>query len=194
MVDEHTPAPRRSAPPSGPRRGRRRNRRGRRLDRPDRPGGHRAALSQDRELHQFGVQHLEDRAVIRRRWQQDDGASTVEWAIWAVPAVVALLAILQAGIWWYDRDVCTEAAQQGMDAARITTGTEAAAQHAASRFLTHTNAPLSDHAVTASRSATTARVQVSGTVMQIIPIPGFVWRISQSSEGAVERFTVPGGS
>lgn len=112
-----------------------------------------------------------------------------------VPIALALvLTIVQGGLWWHARNLCAAAAQEGVDAGRIVGGTTATAQSAASSFVTRAGSGLvTNPVITASVDATTARVQVTATVVRILPIPGLDVTAVQSRQAAKERFTFDGG-
>jgi hypothetical protein len=122
----------------------------------------------------------------------DQGATTVEWAIWSVPAILMVIGLLQFAMWWVARDVSITAAQQGLTAGRVLGGSPGAAQSAAQSFVARAGTMVSDPAVsTAGTTETSMRVEVSVTVKQVIEIPGFNWRVRQAVAGARERFTTP---
>lgn len=123
----------------------------------------------------------------------DRGAATVELAVLLPVFLLLFLAAVQVGLWWYARNLCLTAAQQGLQIGRTVSATPADAQDAATSFLARAGADVvSDPVVsTAGTTATTVRVQVSGTVIKVLPIPGVELRVTQGVEGAKERFTSP---
>jgi Flp pilus assembly protein TadG len=105
-------------------------------------------------------------------------------------ALVLLLTIVQGGLWWHARNLCAAAAQEGVDAGRIVGATTTEARSAATSFLARAGSGLvTDPVITASVDATTARVQVSATVLRILPIPGLDVTAAQSRQAPKERFT-----
>lgn len=118
---------------------------------------------------------------------------TVEVAVLFPAFLLLVFGGVQAAVWYHARSLCLAAADAGARAARPTTATPAAGRTAAEAFLGHASGGLSD--VTVSTSGSTpamVRVQVSGTVPRVLPIPGLTLRVSQSAAMPREVWTVDG--
>jgi Flp pilus assembly protein TadG len=113
------------------------------------------------------------------------GSATTELVLLMPVVLLLVLLIVQFGLWLHARQVATAAAQEGLVAARVETGTAAAGHARAVAFLTQTGG-LRDVGVDASRDVTTARVTVTGTTPTVLP--GTALGVSAVAEGPVERF------
>ena len=127
---------------------------------------------------------------MRARIQGDGGVATTQLVL-ATPALLTmLLVVVQLGVWLHAAHVVHAAAQEGARAARVETGTAAAGQAQAERFLGRLAGELlTDHTVTASRSGATAQVEVTGRVLPIVPLLSLPVRAT--SEGPIEQWTTP---
>ena len=98
---------------------------------------------------------------------------------------------VQAAEWYHVRSLCLAAANAGVQAGRQDGAGEAQARHAAAAFLTQAGGDtLGDVAITTTGSSATAvRVQVSGTVPRVVPLPGLSMRVTQSATSPRESFT-----
>ncbi|TCO49645.1 TadE family protein [Actinocrispum wychmicini] len=133
--------------------------------------------------------------AVNRRQPGDRGSLTVEWALWALPVVIVVLGLLQFGLWWVARDLAMTSAQQGLLAGRGLGATPADARAAATRFIARADPIARDPDVsTAGTTDQVLHVDVSVSVLTIIPDPWLTWRVHQSVAGARERFTVPGNT
>lgn len=125
----------------------------------------------------------------------DAGSETVAAAILFTLALLLVLSIVQAGLWWHARDLVSTAAQEGADAARTLIGTTADGQDAATSFLRRAgDGMLSEPVVRATGDTARVQVNVSGTALQVLPIPGLDMRVAATAHAAKERFTMPGGA
>lgn len=118
------------------------------------------------------------------------GAATIETAI-AVPVVLLLVfGSLQGALWYHARNVALAAATQGMETARVTTGSSTAGRAAAASFVAAAGGAdvLTGLTVTASRASAQASITVTGQSISVLPgVPGPA--VSQTVTGPVERFT-----
>ena len=121
--------------------------------------------------------------------RRDAGSSSVELVV-LFPALMALIFItVQAGLYFYARNVALAAAQEGARAAAARGATSTEGANAASAFVSRAGAQLlGASAVSSERTATTVTVTVSGTSVSLVPgFPGRV--IRQSASAPVERVT-----
>jgi Flp pilus assembly protein TadG len=125
------------------------------------------------------------------RLRGDQGAATAELVL-ATPALLFLMMLLvQFGLWYHASNVASAAAQQGARAARLEDGTEADGEAAARELLNQVGGRmLTDLSVRPDRNADTARVEVTGNVVRVIPF--MTLKVSEVSEGPVERFRPEG--
>jgi Flp pilus assembly protein TadG len=125
------------------------------------------------------------------RVRGDQGAATAELVL-ATPALLFLMMLLvQFGLWYHASNVASAAAQQGARAARLEDGTEADGEAAARELLNQVGGRmLTDLSVRPDRNGDTARVEVTGNVVRVIPF--MTLKVSEVSEGPVERFRPEG--
>lgn len=130
----------------------------------------------------------------RQRWaapdgclSTDDGSGTVELVITTPALLLAVMLIIQIGLWQHARHVALAAAQEGARAARQHDATAADGHRRAEAYLAEL-APtiLHPRSVTAERSPTTATVRVRGEAMSVFPWLGL--RVDEASTGSTERF------
>lgn len=128
-----------------------------------------------------------------RRWREDRGDTSIQMAIVFPFILLATIAVIQASMWYYARQIALTAAREGLTAARAYQASPADGAAQARDVLGRTAGDsLSGYSVAASTTGQRVRVQVSGTALSMIPgVPGLT--ITQSASGPVERWTVPGG-
>ncbi|MFE4413230.1 TadE/TadG family type IV pilus assembly protein [Streptomyces sp. NPDC056821] len=128
-----------------------------------------------------------------RRWRDDRGDTSIQMAIIFPFVLLATVAVIQASMWYYARQIALTAAREGATAARAYQSSPADGAAQARSVLERTAGDsLRGYSVSASSNGQRVRVQVSGTAMSMIPgVSGL--RVTQSASGAVERWTVPGG-
>lgn len=123
---------------------------------------------------------------------RDSGTSTVELAITMPALLIAVLTVIQIGLWFHTRHVALAAAQDGLRIARAYDGTEGAAR---GRTIANLDdlAPtlLRDRSVEVTRSGEQAAVTVRGHATSILGI--FALPVHETAQGPVERF-VPRGT
>ncbi|MFF9705361.1 TadE family protein [Streptomyces griseofuscus] len=124
-------------------------------------------------------------------WRDDRGDASIQMAIVFPLVLLAAVAVIQASMWFYARQIALTAAREGATAARAYQSSPAAGAAQARAVLGRTaGGSLSSYSVSASGDGQRVRVRVSGTALSMIPgLSGL--RISQSASGPVERWTVP---
>lgn len=101
--------------------------------------------------------------------------------------LVLVLGGVQLALWLHLQHVVTAAAQEGLVAARVETGSLAAAEERARLFLEELAPPLiQDPTVVASAGAEVARVEVRARVAEVVP--GLRLEVRATAEGVRERF------
>jgi Flp pilus assembly protein TadG len=128
-----------------------------------------------------------------RRFQDDRGDTSIQMAI-VFPFVLLLtVAVIQASMWYYARQIALTAAREGLSAARSYQAGPAEGAARARDVLNRTagDSLMSSSVSTTGSGAQRIRIEVSGTAQSMLPgVPGL--RITQSASGAVERWTKPG--
>jgi len=125
-----------------------------------------------------------------QHWWRDDRGSVPEIVILAPVVFFLIFGIIQGALYYQARTVANAAAEEGLRAARTTTGTSGAGQAAAADYLSRNGATLTSPSVTASRTATTATITISGQSQNILP--GLDFTVTVRSALPVERITHPG--
>ncbi|WP_275293508.1 TadE/TadG family type IV pilus assembly protein [Amycolatopsis sp. La24] len=129
---------------------------------------------------------------------RDAGAETVGLAILFPLVLLLILAAVQGGLWWHAHSVVSQAAQTGADAGRPVGATGRDAAEAARSFVDRAgHGMLTAPQVDGSMSPQVVQVDVSGTAIRLVPIPGLDLRVTATARVVKERFTVPsdgGGS
>lgn len=127
-----------------------------------------------------------------RRWRDERGDTSIQMAIIFPFILLATVAVIQASMWYYARQIALTAACEGATAARAYQSSPGDGAARARAVLGRTAGDsLHGYSVSASSDGQRVRVQVSGTALSMIPgLPGL--HITQSASGPVERWTVPG--
>jgi len=127
-----------------------------------------------------------------RRWADDRGDAAIQMAIVYPVVLLVAIAVIQASMWYYARQIALTAAREGVAAARAYQASPADGAARAREVLGRTAGDsLRSVSVTAGSTGERVRVQVTGTAQSMIPgIAGLT--ITQSASGPVERWTVPG--
>ena len=122
--------------------------------------------------------------------RREEGVASTQLVI-AMPALLTmLLLIVQIGLWFHASHLVHASAQEGARAARSETGTAAAGEARARDLLAALGSQLIlDPVVQAQRSASSARVEVTGHVRPVLP--GLHLPVRAVAEGPVERFLPP---
>ncbi|MDQ1033482.1 Flp pilus assembly protein TadG [Streptomyces umbrinus] len=128
-----------------------------------------------------------------RRWRDDRGDTAIQMAIIYPFVLLATIAVIQASMWYYARQIALTAAREGLTAARAYKSNPATGAAQARDVLERVAGDsLRAYSVTAGSTGQRVRLQVSGTAMSMIPgVSGL--QVTQSASGPVERWTVPGG-
>lgn len=122
----------------------------------------------------------------------DRGSATVELTVIFPVLLLLILGLVQGGLYWHSRNVALAAAQEGLAATRVEAGTTTAGTQRTLSFINQAGGTsvLTNVAVTPTRSATTATVQVTGSAIPLIP-GLFDLRITVTAGGPVERYQSP---
>ncbi|MCX4429574.1 TadE family protein [Streptomyces mirabilis] len=128
-----------------------------------------------------------------RRWRDDRGDTAIQMAIVFPFVLLATVAVIQASMWYYARQIALTAAREGLTAARSYHASPADGAAQARDVLGRTAGDsLLGYSVSASSNGQRVRIEVSGTAQSMIPgLSGL--QVTQSASGPVERWTVPGG-
>ena len=131
------------------------------------------------------------RQMKKRRDHGERGAMSLAQVVITAPALLFLLMlIVQFGLMFHARNIAEQAAQEGAAVARRFDGTQAEGREKALQLLTAVGeGTLKNRDVTANRTADTATVTVTGTVVSVVP--GFSLSVSESSSGPVEKYVPP---
>lgn len=108
----------------------------------------------------------------RGRWRVtgEDGSVSVELVVATPLLLLLLLSAVQAGLWWHATHIAQSAAAHALAATRVEGGTVAGGQEAGDRVLTQlAHGLLLTPQVSVHRDGQTARVEVTGTAMQVVP-------------------------
>jgi len=129
---------------------------------------------------------------VKRQLDHDErGAVSLAQVVITAPALLFLLMlIVQFGLMFHARNIAEQAAQEGAAVARRFDGTQAQGREKALQLLTAVGeGTLKNRDVTANRTADTATVTVTGTVVSVVP--GFSLSVSESASGPVEKYVPP---
>ncbi|MEW1648374.1 TadE family protein [Streptomyces sp. NPDC091219] len=127
-----------------------------------------------------------------RRWGDDRGDASIQMAIVFPFVLLTTIAVIQASLWYYAREIALTAAREGLTAARAYQASPADGTARAQEVLGRSAGDsLRDYGVSASNDGQRVRVQVSGTALSLVP--GLSLTITQSASGPVERWTTAGG-
>ncbi|MEU3795954.1 TadE family protein [Streptomyces fructofermentans] len=123
------------------------------------------------------------------RWRDDRGDTSIQMAIVFPFVLLATVAVIQASMWYYARQIALTAAREGLTTARAYQSSPA---HGAARARDVLERVAGDslrgYSVTVNSSGQRIQVQVTGTAMSMIP--GMDLQVTQSASGPVERWTV----
>ncbi|WP_036492179.1 TadE family protein [Nocardioides sp. CF8] len=129
---------------------------------------------------------------MKRPGDHDErGAMSLAQVVITAPALLFLLMlIVQFGLMFHARNIAEQAAQEGAAVARRFDGTQVQGREKALQLLTAVGeGTLKNRDVTANRTADTATVTVTGTVVSVVP--GFSLSVSESASGPVEKYVPP---
>jgi Flp pilus assembly protein TadG len=123
----------------------------------------------------------------QHRHANQDGSATIEVVLATPVLLLLLLAIVQLALWQHAVHVADAAAQEGARAARLHGGTAAAGAAQTREFLAQLSPTILVHPhVSVRRNANTARVEVTGQALMLIP--GLHLPVRAAAQGTVERF------
>jgi len=128
-----------------------------------------------------------------KRLRAEDGergsAVNVQVAVLYSLILITVMTLLQAGLFFYGRDLALSAARAGVDTGRTygTVDTGAAQDHAQSVLATNARGVLSDPSASANADGTTMTVTVDAAVITLVP--GLSMHVTESSTGAIEQLT-----
>lgn len=129
-----------------------------------------------------------DRVRLLRAQPRDRGSGSVEAVILMPLLFLLLLALVQGGLWYHARAVALGAATQGARVAAAENSSAGAGQVAAVSFVADAgDGVVVNPAISSSRSATTATVEVRGQAQSLVPFWDPV--VSQSASFPVERIS-----
>ncbi|MFI1508205.1 TadE/TadG family type IV pilus assembly protein [Streptomyces sp. NPDC020597] len=122
-------------------------------------------------------------------WRDDRGETSLQMAIIFPFVLLATVAVIQACMWYYARQIALTAAREGLAAARSYHSSPADGAARTREVLARTAGDsLLGYSISAGSDGQRVRVQVSGTAMSMIPgISGL--QVTQSASGPVERWT-----
>lgn len=129
----------------------------------------------------------------RLDWRDDRGDASIQMAIVYPFVLLVTLAVIQASMWYYAREIALTAAREGVSAGRSYQAGPGDGAARAREVLGRTagDSLRGASVSTGGSNGERIRIQVSGTAQSMLPgVPGL--RITQSASGPVERWTVPG--
>lgn len=123
-----------------------------------------------------------------RRWADDRGDASIQMAIVYPVVLLAAIAVIQASLWYYARQIALTAAREGVTAARAYQASPADGAARARDVLGRTAGDsLRSVSVSAGNDGERIRVQVSGVAQSMLPgVSGLT--VTQSASGPVERW------
>jgi Flp pilus assembly protein TadG len=123
----------------------------------------------------------------RRQRSPEGGSATLEMVLATPLLLLLLLAIVQFALWQHAIHIADAAAQEGARAARLHGGTAHGGAARTAEFLAQLSPTILTHPqIVARRDANTARVQVTGQALMLIP--GLHLPVRVASQGEVEAF------
>lgn len=115
------------------------------------------------------------------------GSAATEVVLVFPTLLVLVMVIVQFGLWYHATGIARAAAEEGARAARTDTGTAAAGHDRAQVFVDQlAGTLLTDRTVTATRTADTARVEVHGAVVSLVPFVHLT--VTAAAQSPTERF------
>ena len=121
-----------------------------------------------------------------RRHRCERGAIGIEFMLIISMLVVVFLVMLQYAVRAHAHRIVTAAAEEGLAAAAAYDGSAEEGRRTVQRYVQDLGPGVENAVVTASRSADTARVTVTGEVEEFVPF--LTVEVSAEVEGPVERF------
>jgi Flp pilus assembly protein TadG len=129
--------------------------------------------------------------AVSARVRDERGTASLAQTVLVAPALLlALMLIVQFGLYFHARNVAENAAQEGAAAGRRFDGSQADATQRARMFLDKLGPRMLTHRnVSAKRTPETATVTITGTVIALVP--GLELKVEESASGPVERYVPP---
>jgi Flp pilus assembly protein TadG len=132
-----------------------------------------------------------------RRRLDDRGASAVEFAILALPFLLVIFLLIQAGLWFYGRQVALDAAREGVSQLRLAQTPQACSdqgplvQTHVEEFARNvgSDALVNPQMDSPQCQANTVSVTVRGHAVSLIPF--LTLNVTQVANGQVEKFEAP---
>jgi TadE-like protein len=121
------------------------------------------------------------------------GSASLEIAVLGPALLLLVVAVVQAGLWFYARSLALASAQEGVAAARAYPAAPGAGAARAREFLDRSagDSLLGATVSLAGSAPGSVRVQVRGRALSVLPgLPGLP--VAQAAAGPVETFTVDG--
>ena len=128
--------------------------------------------------------------MMQSRRRGERGAIAIEFLLVLSMLVVVFLVMLQYAVRAHAHRIVTAAAEEGLAAAAAYDGSAEDGRRTAQAYVDDLGPGVENAVVTATRSATTARVAVRGQVQELVPF--LTVRVSAEVEGPVERFVEEG--
>jgi hypothetical protein len=119
-----------------------------------------------------------------RRLGAERGVTVIQLAVVMPTVLFLLLTIVQFAFYEFSDQVAESAAQQGVTAATIQGGSDAAAVSAAQAVIDRQGNLLSQPGVTVTRSGQNVTVAVTGNSIEIVP--GLTLPVAKTAAGPVE--------
>jgi Flp pilus assembly protein TadG len=133
-------------------------------------------------------------ARSRHRLRNQSGAAPA-FAVLAPVLFLLVMLPVQFALWQHAEQVVEAAAQEGVAAARVQDGSEAAGSSRAGAVLEQLGrSVVSDPSVRSVRTATVARVEVTGTAISVLPWPHFAVHGLAEAPVEVVQPVPPGGT
>lgn len=122
------------------------------------------------------------------RGRREQGSIAVEAAVVLPALLLFTMLIVQVGMFLHARAVAASAARQGLDAARVVEGSEAAGTAASLAFLEQAHSGIEAPSVVVERGPEEVTVTISGEVMSLVPAwsPVVTVTISAPTERTVD--------
>ena len=132
-------------------------------------------------------------AALRARAGDDRGDAAIQMAI-VFPFVILLtIAVVQASMWYYARNIALTAAREGVTAGRLYQASPADGTARAREILQRLAGDnLRGAQVSTSSTTTQVRITVTGSVPSMLPGIGGL-HIAHAASSPRERWTTPGG-
>ena len=129
------------------------------------------------------------RARLIAAVRDEHGAATAQIVIATPVLLFMLLVIVQFAIWSQATHVAQAAASQALEATRVAGGTSETGQTEAQNVLDQLDTgPLTGSTIHVTRTATTARVSITGAAESIVPFLHLP--VHAEASGPTEQFTV----